>query len=42
MTPQMPYLAIKSKARSDPLWIGCEHSTGRRSGAGTRVIPFKV
>jgi hypothetical protein len=38
----LPYFAIKSKARSEPLWIGCQHSTGRRSGAGTKVISFKV
>ena len=28
--PPMPYFAMKSKARSEPLWIGCEHSTGSR------------
>jgi hypothetical protein len=33
---------MKSKARSEPLWIGCQHSTGNRSGARTRVISFKV
>ena len=42
ITPLMPYLAMKSKARSEPLWIGCQHSTGRRSGAGTSVISFSV
>ena len=34
--PPMPYLAVKSKARSEPLWIGFQHSTGSRSGAGPR------
>ena len=42
ITPLMPYLAMKSKARSEPLWIGCQHSTGRRSGPGTSVISFSV
>ena len=42
MTPLMPYFAMKSKARSEPLWIGCQHSTGSRSGAGTKVISFKA
>ena len=42
ITPDMPYFAMKSKARSEPLWIGCQHSTGNRSGAGTKVISFKV
>jgi hypothetical protein len=40
--PPMPYLAMKSKARSELLWIGCQHSTGSPSGAGTKVISFKV
>src|SRR4029077_2795251 len=31
ITPLMPYFAMKSKARSEPLWIGCQHSTGRAS-----------
>src|SRR5262249_10223132 len=39
---EMPCLAMKSKARSEPLWIGCQHSTGRRSGAGTSVISLSV
>ena len=26
--PPVPYFAMKSKARSEPLWIGCQHSTG--------------
>ena len=34
----MPYFAMKSMARSEPLWIGCQHSTCSRSGAGTSVI----
>ena len=42
ITPEMPYLAMKSKARAEPLWIGCQHSTGRRVGRGTRVISFSV
>jgi hypothetical protein len=33
---------MKSKARPEPFWIACQHSTGSRSGAGTRVISFKV
>ena len=33
---------MNPKARSEPLWIGCHHSTGGRSGAGTKVISFKV
>jgi hypothetical protein len=33
--PPMPYFAMKSKARSEPLWIGCQHSTGSRSGTDT-------
>jgi hypothetical protein len=40
MTPLMPYFAMNSKARSEPDWIGCQHSTGSRSGAGTNVISF--
>jgi len=42
ITPLIPYFAMKSKARSEPLWIGCQHSTGSRSGAGTKVMSFKV
>jgi len=42
MTPLMPYFAMKSKARSEPLWIGRQHSTGSRSGAGISVISFSV
>ena len=42
ITPDMPYFAMNSKARSEPDWIGCQHSTGSRSGAGTRVVSFKV
>jgi hypothetical protein len=39
----MPYLAMNSKARSEPLWIGCQHSTtGSRSGPGTKMISFNV
>jgi succinyl-CoA synthetase beta subunit len=34
----MPYFAMKSKARSEPPWIGCQHSTGRRGGAGINGI----
>jgi len=33
---------MKSKARSELLWIGCQHSTGSRSGAGAKAISFKV
>ncbi len=40
--PEMPCLAMKSKARSEPPWIGCQHSTGRRSGRGTSVMSFSV
>jgi hypothetical protein len=29
---------MKSKARSEPLLIGCQHSTGRRAGAGPSVM----
>jgi hypothetical protein len=40
--PPMPYFAMKSKARSEPLWIGYQHSTGSRPAAGTKVISFRV
>ena len=40
--PPITYFAMNSKARSEPLWIGCQHSTGSRSGAGTKVISFNV
>jgi hypothetical protein len=33
---------MKSKARSEPLWIGCQHSTGNRSGDGTKLVSFSV
>ena len=36
ITPRMLYFAMKSKARSEPLWIGFQHSTGSRSDAGPR------
>jgi len=39
--PRIPYFAIESKARSEPLWIGCQRSTGWRSGGGTNVISFR-
>jgi hypothetical protein len=42
ITPLIPYFAMNSKARSEPLWIGCQHSTGCGSGAGTRLISFNV
>ena len=42
ITPQMPCFAMKSNARWEPLWIGCQHSTGRRSGRGTSVSSFSV
>jgi hypothetical protein len=42
ITPLMLYFAMNSKARSEPLWIGCQHSTGSRSGAGTKVISLRV
>jgi len=41
ITPLMPYVARKSKAHSEPLWIGCQYSTDSRSGAGTGVIPLR-
>jgi hypothetical protein len=34
ITPRLPYFAMKSKARSELLWIGCQHPTG----TGTSVI----
>jgi hypothetical protein len=34
--PPMPYFAMKSKARSEPLWSGCQHSTAWRADAGAR------
>jgi hypothetical protein len=41
ITPDMPYFAMK-KARSQPLWIGCQHPTGSGSGSGTKVISLSV
>ncbi len=42
MTPWMSCFAMKSSARREPPWIGCQHSTGRRAGRGTRVNSFRV
>ena len=36
--PLMPYLAMKSMARSLALTIGCQHSTGTVRGLGTSVM----
>src|SRR5262249_16445383 len=40
--PWMPCLAMNSSARAEPPWIGCQHSTGRLSGRGTRVSSSRV
>jgi hypothetical protein len=40
MTPLMPFRAMKSRPRALPLTMGCQTSTGWRSGRGTSVISF--
>ena len=42
MTPLMPCRAMKSSPRGLALTIGCQHSTGRRSGRGTRVMSLQL
>jgi len=42
MTPQMPCLAMKSKARSEPLWIGCQQFDRQALGGRHQVISFQV
>src|SRR3984893_13527952 len=45
ITPLTPYFAMTSKARSEPLWIGCQHSTGSRHQGdlleGIAAIPHR-